>query len=44
MMAAQEQLFEESKRSGLRVVVTGQVGMDKRPFLEMLKTWDDGKR
>lgn len=36
-MAHGQSLFDEGRREGLRVVVTGQVGMDKRPFLDNLR-------
>jgi len=34
MAGSGDNLFGRSLRRGIRVVVTGQVGMDKRPFLE----------
>jgi len=34
MSAQTDNLFGEPSRKGVRVVVTGQVGVDKRPFLE----------
>lgn len=40
---AQTDFFRQAKHEGLRVVVTGQVGMDKRPFLEMLKAYAETK-
>ena len=43
MMAATGQLFSESPQRGLCVVVTGQVGIDKKPFLESLRKYAAGK-
>ncbi len=33
-MATSSELFEDCRDGGVRVVVTGQVGLDKKPFLE----------
>jgi len=36
-MTASSHLFENSERPGLRAIVTGQVGIDKKPFLQELQ-------
>ncbi len=38
-MATNEQLFPPPKRQGLCAVVTGQVGIDKKPFLKALQQY-----
>ena len=38
-MATDEQLFPPPKRQGLCAVVTGQVGIDKKPFLKALQQY-----
>ncbi len=42
-MASTGQLFPTSQHDGLCVVVTGQVGIDKKPFLQSLKQYAAGK-
>ncbi len=37
-MGSTNRLFPEPRREGVRVVLTGQVGLDKKPFLAKLKT------
>ena len=36
-MTSSGQLFSSPPHGGLCVVVTGQVGIDKKPFLELLR-------
>jgi len=38
MTRTQSTLFGKTRRPGVRVVVTGQVGVDKKPFLESVKS------